>query len=126
VSEPPPAAQQQRPPSSLPNFDDNPFGTEPFDQIPFDGPPAVTFRAFEPAPYSGKIHVITEGTSKRYKGMQAGGCLMIVLAMIMFAVASTNAARSGESGTVIIAGLLLLGGLVLSLIGLVLAWWHHG
>jgi hypothetical protein len=57
---------------------------------------------------------IIEATAKRYKGMQASGCAVIVLGFIV--------AIAGGGGW---GGLLLLGGLVLYGVGRYNAWWHH-
>jgi len=93
---------------------------EPFESMVFDQPLVVTQRQLDPAPRYGKIHVITERTSKRYKGMQAAGCLLVVLAFIVPALIGSKDAAAALTAP------LFLGGLVLLLVGILQSWWHHG
>lgn len=65
---------------------------------------------------------LIEATSKRYKGLQAIGVVMMCLGVATCAI---TAAGRGSGGTV--AGMILsFGGLFLYLGARIAAWWQHG
>lgn len=96
--------------------------------------PAVTEGTFEKPPNKGKLHVVTEKTSKRYKLMQLVGVAIILVSFLAMLVAysatvsdATDASRSNRGSMA--AGLSVIGllvGFCVTVVGRVLAWWHHG
>jgi len=93
----------------------------------------VESRPFAPAPSYGKRHVITERTSKRYKGMQVLGALTVLLGFIGIVAAASQAKPTSAAGVpgafpaVIVASILaIIVGLCIYVAARILAWWHHG
>lgn len=74
---------------------------------------------FDAPPNTGKIHVVIERTSKRYKGMKLAGVLLVVGAIML-----ASATRSDEPRPII--SMMLFTGIGVFLYGMIAAWWHHG
>lgn len=69
--------------------------------------------------------VVTEQTDKRYKSIQAIGCLMVIAGIVLTVIMSPD--RPGESTAGVNAGvLLMMFGAPVWLTGRVLGWWNHG
>jgi hypothetical protein len=85
---------------------------------------SVQRRPFESPPSHGKIHVLTERTSKQFKLMMLFGVVMTIGGCVV----SVNANNSNNPDYVAgsIGSLVMLGGIVLFVVGKILAWWHHG
>lgn len=82
-----------------------------------------------PSPASGKRHVITEQTAKRYKSMQLVGILVVLVCVTMLFILFGLAMSESNSEPSPLSGLTCLGisaGMILYLVGRALAWWHHG
>jgi len=73
---------------------------------------------------SGKTHVLTEQTAKRYKLVMLGGAAASVAGTVI--AGRALASGSQASGQVSLGAVLLVGGLIAFISGRMLAWWFHG
>ena len=93
-------------------------------------PAAIQGDSLEASPSSGKQHVITELTAKRYKFIQLCGTIVGVPFFLLFIAAvklntpEGGPLKFGAGGVIGLAGFLV--GFGVSAVGRALAWWHHG
>jgi DNA-directed RNA polymerase subunit RPC12/RpoP len=118
---PPPATTQ--PPAPRPSFVAEPLTSRPFVR------PAVSAEPLEPPPTSGKIHVITERTSKRYKAMTLVGTIGLVSGLFLFMLGVALSSQEQGMFTLLMISLgliLIIPSVALRALAAFLSWWHHG
>ena len=68
---------------------------------------------------------VTEQTNKRWKGLQAVGCLTVVVSMIAVGLAIGSSTGDEPPAAAMVFGFLIFAGAVAWLVGRLGAWWFH-
>ena len=90
---------------------------------------SVSKSDLEPSPSKGKGHVVTELTAKRYKLIQMIGVVLLLVGIVKVIVdigASDGDSLAGSGISSPMALSMTLLGLIVWIVGRMLAWWHHG
>ena len=66
-----------------------------------------------------------QATSKKWKGMQLAGGLLIIFGFASVCSTVGDAQAGSDPSGPVGAGLMLIGGMTLAIVGKFGAWWHH-
>lgn len=88
---------------------------------PMSAPRQASVRA---AAGAADVQVI-EATSKKYKGIQLAGVVLICLGVVTCSVAFMGENKNPSPGFATFNGLIWTAGIVLYMWGRIAAWWHH-